>query len=337
VKASPPLTVILPAHNAEATIAPAIVSTLNQTFTDFELWVLENGSNDRTAEIARSFTDPRVTVFELGPVGVGGAMQYAIENASSEWLGRMDADDLMFPNRLEVEMDFIRRNPEVAFVGTACAYLTPYNHIIEAVLPSGTRKVTKDDLALNKRFFGDPSIVFNRHVAMAAGGADLEFSKVDGVPLLFRLLAKGPCWELAEYCHLYRVRPHSLSREGREHAEQARRVRLKYAPECASHYEEPREMIAGGWYTVAVMELLAGDGKATREAVNFLRSEIPRTADRIRWLSYLGKIGRLFYKWRNPQKRSFRRRTDWEQLFELLLKSRPSESSKDTPAILKVW
>ena len=84
------------------TIAQAIASTLNQTYTDFELWVLENGSNDRTAEIARSFTDPRIRVFELGPVGVGGAMQYAIENAPSEWLARMDADDLMFPDRLKV-------------------------------------------------------------------------------------------------------------------------------------------------------------------------------------------------------------------------------------------
>ena len=102
---SPPLTVVLPAHNAEATIAPAIVSTLQQSYTDFELWVLENGSNDRTAEIARSFTDPRVKVFVLGSVGFQGALQYAITNASSEWLARMDADDLMFPNRLQVQMD----------------------------------------------------------------------------------------------------------------------------------------------------------------------------------------------------------------------------------------
>ena len=105
---SPPITVVLPAHNAEATIASAIASTLQQSYTDFELWVLENGSHDRTAAIARSFSDPRVRVFELGPVGVLGALQYAIENAPSEWLARLDADDLMFPKRLEVQMDFIK-------------------------------------------------------------------------------------------------------------------------------------------------------------------------------------------------------------------------------------
>ncbi len=61
------LTAVLPTYNAEATISQAIASTLNQTYTDFELWVLENGSNDRTADIARSFTDPRVKVFDQAP------------------------------------------------------------------------------------------------------------------------------------------------------------------------------------------------------------------------------------------------------------------------------
>jgi glycosyltransferase involved in cell wall biosynthesis len=92
MSATPSVTVILPAHNAEETIAQAIASTLNQTYTDFELWVLENGSNDRTAEIARSFADRRIKVFQLGPVGILGALNYALENVSSEWIARLDAE-----------------------------------------------------------------------------------------------------------------------------------------------------------------------------------------------------------------------------------------------------
>jgi glycosyltransferase involved in cell wall biosynthesis len=320
MRSYPPLTVILPAHNAEDTIGPAIDSTLNQSYADFELWVLENGSSDRTADVVRSLSDRRLKLIQLGKVGVQGALKYALENAQSPWLARMDADDLMFPNRLAIEMDFMKRNPESVFVGTASALLTPSNHILEPVLPSGTREVTKELLALCNRFFADQSIVFNRHAAVEAGGPDLEFSNVDGVPLLFRMLTKGKCWELADPLHLYRLRPHSLSK-GREHAEQARRVRIKYAPEYASHYEEPQGQVAGGWYQIAVLELLVGDGKAARQATNFLRAEVPGTAARIRALSYLGEPGRILYKWRNPQKRPYRRRRDWEQLFEPLLKS----------------
>jgi hypothetical protein len=242
----------------------------------------------------------------------------------------MDADDLMFPNRLATQMSFIKENPKVAFVGTACALLTPYGHILEPILPSDTRVVTRDFLALHKRFFGDPTIVFNRHAAIEAGGADMQFPKggVDGVALLFRLLTKGIGWELAEHLHLYRVQANSLSRRT-DHAEQARLVRLKYAPEHASHYREPQDPTCGGWYTIAMLELLAGQGNAVRQAANIIRSEIPRTAHRLWVLSYLGGFGRLLYRWRNPSRYSYRHRPDWERIFSpfLLPSQKPQPGS----------
>jgi glycosyltransferase involved in cell wall biosynthesis len=311
---------------------------LGQTYPDFELWVIENGSNDRTAEIARSFSDSRVKVFELGPVGVHGALQFGIENTRSKWLARMDADDLMFPDRLMIQMEFLRGAPNAAFVGTAYALLSPFGHIFEPVLTSNTREVTKDLLALNKRFFADPSIVFSRQAALEAGGADMEFTKGgDGVALLFRLLTKGKGWELAKQLHLYRVQPNSRSRR-KDHWHQARGIRLKYAPEYAVHYRSRQNaIIAGGWYTVAVMELLAGEGEAVRQTTKFLRAEFPGVAARLRLLSYLGSLGRFLYKRRNPQKRAFRRRRDWERLFELFLDGKvamPSTGKLETLAIL---
>jgi hypothetical protein len=315
----PPITVILPARNAESTIAAAVASTLNQTYQDFELWVIENGSNDRTVEVARSFTDPRLRVFELGHVGIQDALQYGIENTRSQWLARMDADDVMFPNRLEIQMDYVKRHPEVAFVGTAYALLMPFGHILEPVIPSRPREVTKELLALSKRFFGDPTIVFNRGAALAVGGADLEFPKVDGVPLLFRLLTKGKGFELPEHLHLYRIQPYSLSRRP-DHGGQGRLVRLKYAPEYAFQYKEPKDPLAGGWRAIAALELQAGQGEAVRQAVKILRSEAPRTGRRMWVLSHMGIFGRALYSWRYPSRRSHRRRQDWERLFAPLLR-----------------
>jgi hypothetical protein len=316
---SPPVTVVLPAHNAEATIAPAIASTLQQTYTNFELWVLENGSHDRTAEIARSFSDHRVRVFELGPVRVQGALQYAIENASSEWLARMDADDLMFPNRLEVQMDFIKTNPSMVFVGTAHGILTPFGHIFEPVLTSSSREVTTDQLACYKRFFADGSVVFNRHAALDAGGVDFEFTGgVDGVALFFSLLTKGKGWEIAEPLYLYRLQPGSLSR-AKDHAEQGYRVRAKYAPHTLSHIPKPSKEQSSVWHSIAGFELLAGDGRAVRQAADFLEDDFPTTARRMRWLSYLGRMGYTCFRWRNPSQFRYRQRPDWEELFAHLL------------------
>lgn len=314
---NPSLTVILPAHNAESTIAQAIASTLNQTYTEFELWVLENGSTDRTAEIARKFSDPRVKVFELGPVGFQGALQYAIENAPSEWLARMDADDLMFPQRLERQMEVIRQRPELMFVATDYALLTPFGHVFERRLGTRSGEVNISRLGRG-RFFADPSTIFNRRVALTVGGVDPEFTSGD-VPLLFRMLSCGKGWEIAEPLYLYRIMPASMSKSLEFHR-QGIRARVKYAPESARLYRQPQDDdLRTGWYNIAALEFSAGENEALRKAVEFLKPEVPRTAQRMRWLSYLGAFARLLYRWRNPWVRSFERRLDWEQLFRPVL------------------
>jgi glycosyltransferase involved in cell wall biosynthesis len=311
------LTVILPVRNGEKFLAAAIASVLKQTFKEFELWVLENGSEDKTAQVVRSVKDSRIKLFELGPVGVQGALQYAIENARTDWLARMDADDLMFPNRLETQWDFIKRNPGVTFVGTAFGLLTPFGHIFEPMLTSGTREVTKELMAYNHRFFGDPTIVFNRHAAVRAGGADFDFPKVDGVPLLFRLLTQGRGWEIGKHLHLYRVRPASLSR-GNEHIEQAYQVRLKYAPELfkAESKTMPEQNF---WRFIANLELLSKDVKSIRRAFHHMKQEGPwGTSERLLLLRNL--MAQLaFWHYRRRDRRRYRYRRDWEESFRSLL------------------
>jgi glycosyltransferase involved in cell wall biosynthesis len=310
----PALTVVLPAHNAEGTIAAAIASTLRQSYSDFELWVLENGSNDSTAAIARSFTDPRIRVFELGPVGVGGAMQYAIENARSEWLARMDADDLMFPDRLKVQMKFVQERPGFVFVGTACALLTPGGHIFERILSSPSREV--DAALLSKgKFFGNPSTVFRRRIALEVSSTDPEFA-MDDVPMWFRMLKRGRAWEIAEPLHLYRLRPNSWGQNMSFYREQ-RRAREKYAPESLNRFPEIEKRITR-WFEIASLELITGDQIALRQTAEYLENDGHFGAARLmRWRSYLGPVSRLYYRWRC--RNCYRHRPDWEQLFSPLL------------------
>jgi glycosyltransferase involved in cell wall biosynthesis len=289
---------------------------LQQSYPDFELWVLENGSDDRTAEIARGFSDPRVKVFALGPVGFQGALQYAIENAPSEWLARMDADDLMFPDRLKAQMEVIRGCPELVLVGTAYALLTPFGHVIERVLACPSREVNSCTLGWG-RFFADPSTLFKRPLALKVGGVDAEFT-IGDVPLWFRLLTQGKGWEIAEPLHVCRIQPHSMSRS-LDAARQALQARAKYAPHTLSYWPNPPRKGSSGWYFVAGLELLAGDGRAVRRAADFIEAESTRAARRLRWLSYVGRLGYLCYRWRNPSPYRYRRRPDWERLFAPLL------------------
>ena len=307
----------MPAHNAEAWIGPAIASVLCQTYPDWELWVLENGSTDGTLEVARQFEGPKVKVFELGPVGFQGALQYAIENAETEWLARMDADDLMRPERLQVQMDFLAEHPDAVFVGTAFALLTPFGHIFERLPAIETRQVDRVFLGLGRGRFGDPCTTFNRCAALKVGGVDPEFTMGD-VPLWFRLLTRGKGWQLGLPLHVYRMSPRSMSKNI-SFIKECMRARKKYAPEVVPS-AFPEQVTPGNfWGLIVLLELLAGDMKSMRQAITGLECEGGFEAE-VRYMRRRNRAGRLATAaYRIRYRNRYRHRNDWERDFASLI------------------
>lgn len=311
MKTAPAVTVLMPACNAEAYIASAIQSTLRQTYSEFELWVLENGSADRTAEVARGFKDPRVKVFELGPVGFQGALQFGVEQASSEWIARMDADDLMFPERLQSQVDIVTRRPETVLVGTAYALLTPFGHVFERLPEVKSREVDSALLGAGKNF-ADPSVLFNRRLALEVGGYDPEFTMGD-VPLWFRLLTRGKGWRIGTPLYLYRLRPDSMSKQTTKH-DQVLRAREKYAPETLKEWpNSPARQ--SFWEQIGMLEVVAGDTPAARCAANRMSEEpgFEQEQKSMNSRASAGKLASVYYRYRN--RNSYRHRRDWEKLF----------------------
>ena len=115
----PRLTVILPVRNGENFIAAAIASVLKQSYENFDLWILENGSDDRTLDVARSFRDARIRVLQSVPwefkVHCSTPLSTPQPNGLLGWMRTI----LMFPNRLQLQVKFIKAHPEVVFVGSA--------------------------------------------------------------------------------------------------------------------------------------------------------------------------------------------------------------------------
>jgi len=308
---TPRVTVVLPAHNAEQWIGLAIASVLRQTYPNWELWVLENGSTDETLETARRFEGPRVKVFDLGPVGFQGALQYAIENAASDWLARMDADDVMLPERLQRQMRFLANHPEAVFVGSAFALLTPFGHIFERLPAIETREVDRMFLGIGRGRFGDPCTVFNRRAALDVGGVDSEFTMGD-VPLWFRLLTRGKGWQLGLPLHVYRMSSRSMSKE-RAFIEECMRARKKYVPEAMSAAFSPQAGPGNFWGQIVLLELLAGDRESMRRAIAELEREgdFGQEARRMRRCSYGGALAAAAYRFRYRNR--YRHRPDWER------------------------
>ncbi|WP_017663477.1 glycosyltransferase [Baaleninema simplex] len=97
----PAISVIIPAYNAEDTITETIDTVLQQTFTDFEIIVIDDGSSDRTVEVVKSIDDPRVKVFSYPNAGQGESRNRGACHAQGEFFAFLDADDLWTPHKLE--------------------------------------------------------------------------------------------------------------------------------------------------------------------------------------------------------------------------------------------
>ncbi|HVM69364.1 MAG TPA: glycosyltransferase family A protein, partial [Gaiellaceae bacterium] len=108
---APPLTIAISFHDEERYLAAAVRSVLAQTMPDFELLLVDDGSRDRSLEIARSFTDRRVTVISDGRhLGLASRLNEIARRARSELVARMDADDVCHPTRLARQLEVIRRS-----------------------------------------------------------------------------------------------------------------------------------------------------------------------------------------------------------------------------------
>lgn len=111
---APKVSVLMPTYNVEKYIAEAIESILNQTFTDFELIILDDGSTDGSADIAKSFTDNRI-VYHHNDVNLGLAnnLNVGLGMARGKYIARMDGDDISLPKRFQTQIDFLEAHPDI--------------------------------------------------------------------------------------------------------------------------------------------------------------------------------------------------------------------------------
>ncbi|MDH5399262.1 MAG: glycosyltransferase, partial [Cyclobacteriaceae bacterium] len=120
LSADPQLSVILSAYNAEKYVKEAIDSILNQTFTNFELIIADDGSKDKTRQIIDSYNDPRIIIsHNESNWGKVNTVNRLFEMCRGEYLTIHDADDISVENRFERQINFLNKNKEYQLCGTA--------------------------------------------------------------------------------------------------------------------------------------------------------------------------------------------------------------------------
>lgn len=115
MRKEPAISVCMPFYNVEYYIGEAIESVLNQSFQDFELILINDGSTDDSVQIVQKYTDERITLINNSH-GFIDSLNAGLDHAKGKYIARMDADDKMHPDRLLIQYNYLEYNPEI----TAC-------------------------------------------------------------------------------------------------------------------------------------------------------------------------------------------------------------------------
>ncbi len=159
----PPITIGISFYNAEATILDAVRSVFAQTHQDWELILMDDGSTDRSLELVRSIKDPRVKIYSDGRNRrLAARLNEMAELASHDYMARMDADDLISPNRIERQLEFLIARPEMDLVSTGVCSLTNNNEPLGVRGVSESHVITPRSLLLGSSGIVHASLVGNR-------------------------------------------------------------------------------------------------------------------------------------------------------------------------------
>ena len=161
---TPQVTVLLPVRNGSAHLPAALASIFAQTFTDFELLVLDDGSTDGTPEILRAVHDPRLRVV-TNPQNLGlvPTLNRGLELARGELVARQDHDDISHPARLQKQVDFFRAHPDHVLVGTEAVQTDAQDRKAFRLLRPATTASIRWYLCFDNAFIHS-SVMFRREI-----------------------------------------------------------------------------------------------------------------------------------------------------------------------------
>jgi glycosyltransferase involved in cell wall biosynthesis len=205
------ISVLMAAYNAEAFIEEAIASVLAQSFNEFELIIVNDGSSDNTASIVRSFKDERIIVLDQPNRGIAAALNNGLQHARAGWIARFDADDVCYPERLQVQFDFISKNPDHIIIGAAADYIDMdgryiFTHHPPAYSTAGIRHIRYKQCP-----FIHSSVLYNKQVVMNAGGYDLNAHGFEDHFLWLKILDQGKSANLRQSLMQVRLNPQSFT------------------------------------------------------------------------------------------------------------------------------
>ena len=286
--AAPAVTVVMTAYNVAPYIRAAIQSALAQTFQDFELLVLDDGSTDGTLQIAERFKDSRIRVVRSLHRGAATQLRSGIEQTQNRYIALLDGDDMWSPNKLELHVKFLNSQPRADLTLSWSRIIEEDGLDTGLTSPLWNGPISTSELLAENVIGNGSALVFRREALEAAGGIDSSFAACYDLDACLRIgaLRPGNVWAIPEFLSFYRQRPGQLGSDVRlieRSFEELMKKARWFAPRAVALVESRarvnmQRFCAYGWYQTGSY------GRAFRTMARTLR-RTPRAffADRRNW------------------------------------------------------
>jgi glycosyltransferase involved in cell wall biosynthesis len=216
------VSVLMPVFNGEKYLAEAIESILNQTYSDFEFIIINDGSTDGTVEILERYRrqDHRIKVFNQSNQGLVKSLNRGINLAQGDYVARMDQDDLSAPERLEVQTAVLRSHPEIGLVCSAARIIDHDGLPIRLHAPNFSPE--HFFFFLNyKNCIVHSSVLFRREIANLLGGYDESMLFIEDYEFWCRFSKVTRIYQLDQELVCWRQHASNISARNKEIVDQA--------------------------------------------------------------------------------------------------------------------
>ena len=207
----PGVTVLMPAYNAAGYIAEAIGSVLQQSFTDFELLIVDDGSSDNTVFMIRQFNDPRIRLLQQERKGIGAALNTGLQSARGCYVARFDADDICLPQRLQRQYDFLESNSHYVLAGCDAEYIAEAgDHLFDFICPAHSHEEIMKQLYSSCPFIHS-GVMYRKDIVLQAGGYPVHAHNFEDHLLWIQLAGRGLYHNIPEQLIKVRFNPGSAT------------------------------------------------------------------------------------------------------------------------------
>lgn len=212
------LDVVLPVKNGLPYLEEAIESIRAQTFDDFALFVIDDGSSDETASLVASLADrdSRIKPIDCAGEGLIDALNQGLTLSSSPFIARMDADDISMPTRFEKQISYLRAHTDVDVVGCWTELIDKRGNLLDAIekYPPSPTEIRRQLLS-NKNPLAHPTVMMRSDRVKTLGGYRKPLKAAEDFDLWLRMAETGELANIAEPLLKYRLHPDQVSAKQR--------------------------------------------------------------------------------------------------------------------------